>query len=70
MVLDFAMPGMSGAEVCRTARELRPGLPIILISGYAEKAAIEELANTRVVLLGKPFSLDELAETIERVSKG
>ena len=70
MVLDFAMPGMSGAEVCRAARELRPGLPIILISGYAEKAAIEELANTRVVLLGKPFSLDELAETIERVSKG
>ena len=70
MVLDFAMPGMSGAEVCRAARQLRPDLPIVLISGYADKVATEELTDGRVVLLPKPFDLDQLAETIAKVMKG
>ena len=41
VVVDFAMPGLNGAEVASKARERWPGLPVILASGYADTAAIE-----------------------------
>ncbi len=36
MIVDFAMPGMNGAEVVSEARVRAPGLPIILATGYTE----------------------------------
>jgi PAS domain S-box-containing protein len=60
MVVDFAMPGMNGAEVVQAARTIRPDLPIILATGYADTSAIESLADPTLVVLRKPFELDEL----------
>ena len=60
MVVDFAMPGMNGAEVARAARERRPDLPIIFASGYSDTAAIEGVAGSGTVVLRKPFRIDEL----------
>ena len=40
MVLDFAMPGMNGAEVAREVRARRPGLPILFVTGYADAEAL------------------------------
>jgi len=40
MLVDFAMPGMNGAEVAAAARESRPDLPVLFASGYADTAAI------------------------------
>ncbi|WP_051340692.1 ATP-binding protein [Azospirillum halopraeferens] len=36
LVTDYAMPGMTGAVLAREARRLRPGLPVLVITGYAE----------------------------------
>src|SRR5690606_6646095 len=36
LITDYAMPGMTGVELAHRARELRPGLPILLATGYAE----------------------------------
>ena len=36
MLIDFAMPGMSGAEVARRAHMTRPALPILFVTGYAD----------------------------------
>ena len=36
MITDFAMPGMTGVELARAAREARPGLPVILATGFAD----------------------------------
>jgi CheY-like chemotaxis protein len=44
MLVDFAMPGMNGAELAQAVRAVRPDLPIVFASGYAEMAAIEDLA--------------------------
>jgi signal transduction histidine kinase len=63
VVVDFAMPGMNGAEFATAARRLRRGLPIIFVSGYAETAAIEKAAGTHAVVLRKPFRIEEL-ETV------
>ena len=45
MVVDFAMPGMNGAEVAKAAWARLPKLPIVFASGYADTAAIEEVAG-------------------------
>jgi len=60
VVVDFAMPGMNGAEVARRARLAMPDLPILIISGYADSAMVESLSDTGIDLLRKPFRAAEL----------
>jgi len=60
LVTDHLMPGMSGAELAREVRAIRPELPVLLVSGYAEVEGIApELAR-----LTKPFRNSELAASI------
>jgi signal transduction histidine kinase len=65
MLVDFAMPGMNGAEVAEAARARRPGLPILFASGYADIAAVEAAVTDVARMLRKPFSLNELAAAVE-----
>ncbi|GGC73814.1 hypothetical protein GCM10011504_58850 [Siccirubricoccus deserti] len=60
MIVDFAMPGMNGAEVAGAARKLRPDLPIVFVSGYADTAAIERIVGPDTLMMRKPFRIDEL----------
>jgi PAS domain S-box-containing protein len=60
MVADFAMPRMTGAELSERARAMRPDLPILLVTGYAELAALA--AN--IPVLHKPYRQAELAEQV------
>jgi signal transduction histidine kinase/ActR/RegA family two-component response regulator len=65
LLLDFAMPGMNGAEVARAASARRPGLPILFVTGYADLAAITHIAEHQVIR--KPFQEAELARRLARV---
>ncbi|MES2905511.1 MAG: ATP-binding protein [Pseudomonadota bacterium] len=64
MITDHAMPGMTGVELAKAARVLRPDLPILLATGYADLPEGEELQLPR---LGKPYHQHELAEQIARL---
>ena len=66
-VLDFAMPGMNGAMLARQISARLPSLPIIFVSGYADTAAIKNAAGENVVILQKPFNLDQLIAALKRV---
>jgi signal transduction histidine kinase/CheY-like chemotaxis protein len=59
LVVDFAMPGMNGAAVARAARERRPGLPALLITGHANQAAIDAESGGLPVLR-QPFKQADL----------
>ena len=63
---DMAMPGgMSGADVARSARGLRPDIRVLYTSGYAERALAQKAAkDRRVTVLSKPYSRQELAAAI------
>ncbi|QLC26996.1 response regulator [Parasphingopyxis algicola] len=63
-LLDFAMPGRSGGRVAEMLRVIRPDLPIVFISGYADTDALEQAAGGDYRLLHKPFSDHELAAAI------
>ena len=62
---DYSMPfGMLGDELARRARRIKPGLKVLLTSGYA--VAAPEIAGTDTNLLQKPYRLDELARAIRQ----
>jgi DNA-binding NtrC family response regulator len=62
LIVDFVMPKMSGDELVRRAREIRPVLPVLVITGYA--AAVQTIGLQNVRILEKPFSRSELLEAI------
>lgn len=64
LLLDFAMPGMNGAQMAEVVRARRPDLPIIFVSGYSETAAIERAAGKSAVLLKKPFAIADLERAL------
>ncbi|MDV3456939.1 response regulator [Sphingomonas sp. HF-S4] len=60
LVVDFAMPGLTGANVVRKVREEHPNLPVILVTGYADSEKLDSLTGPQVVVLWKPFEAQEL----------
>jgi len=68
MITDVVMPKMDGPTLAREARGIRPDLPVIFISGYAEDRFKEEMDNTH--FLPKPFSLKQLAAKVREVTRG
>ncbi|HEX3348593.1 MAG TPA: ATP-binding protein [Acetobacteraceae bacterium] len=64
-VLDFAMPDMNGGDVARRLTRIRPALPLLFVTGFAEGSALQEWTSRGYPLLSKPFSLDALAGAIE-----
>lgn len=66
LITDFSMPGMTGAQLAEAARMLRPELPILLATGYAELPSGSDLNLPR---LGKPYVRDQLAVEIAKIFK-
>jgi CheY-like chemotaxis protein len=63
VVTDYAMPLMSGGDMLRQAREIRPDLPGIIISGYADSRSILHKPD-EVIVLTKPFTLEQMQAAI------
>ncbi|MBP1804649.1 PAS domain S-box protein [Rubellimicrobium aerolatum] len=61
LVTDYLMPGMSGAQLAAELREMRPGLPVLLVTGYAEVA---QAPAGRLPRLAKPFRQADLAQRV------
>lgn len=64
VVTDHSMPGMTGLQLAQTITEKRPGLPIILASGYAD---IPGGAAVNLPRLAKPFNQSQLAAIVDEV---
>ena len=65
-VTDVVMPGMDGPSWVKQALEDRPDVKVIFVSGYAEDALSEMQARIpNSVFLPKPFSLSDLAATVQ-----
>lgn len=69
LLTDIVMAPMSGPELARRVEELRPGLPVVFISGYAGAAGLAgDVAKYR--LIRKPFEGNELHRQIEAALAG
>ena len=68
VVTDFNMPERSGIEVAREALRLRPGLPVVISSGYLNDALREQAAQAGVrALMRKENTIDELVELLQKL---
>jgi PAS domain S-box-containing protein len=63
LITDYAMEGMNGVELIHAARSLRPKLPVVLITGYADLT--EDMDD--IVLLHKPFQAGDLVSNLQRL---
>jgi len=64
LLTDIVMPGMSGLTLAARAHQLRPSLPVMFMSGFANEYQ-EELSGS--VCLRKPFKAPELLSAIQDV---
>ena len=65
-VTDVVMPGMDGPSWVKQALEQRPDVRVVFVSGYAEESLSEEQSRIpNSVFLAKPFSLNDLAATVQ-----
>jgi CheY-like chemotaxis protein len=63
LICDYMMPEMNGVELIRQVRNICPGMPALIISGYADVADfMTDLPNA--ALLRKPFQAHELLEKV------
>jgi len=67
VITDVVMPGMDGVALVRALREIWPGLPAVLVSGYADQPLREALAATDIAYLSKPYEFIELLAAVARV---
>ena len=67
VVTDINMKGMSGLELCRRLQEIRPGVPVLVITAFGTMdAAIQAIRSGAYDFLPKPFEIDQLALALER----
>jgi PAS domain S-box-containing protein len=65
LVTDVGLPGMNGRQLADQARESRPGLKILFITGYAESVAIADgFLQPGMEMITKPFDLDNLSQRV------
>ena len=67
VLTDLSMPGLSGIDVARELMRLRPGLPVILTSGYADRVGPDLAALGICLRLDKPFDRRALSEALSGV---
>jgi signal transduction histidine kinase/ActR/RegA family two-component response regulator len=72
LVTDVGLPGgMNGRQLADAARERRPGLKVLFITGYAEAAVIgNEMFEPGMQVITKPFAMDTLAARIRAMIGG
>jgi PAS domain S-box-containing protein len=71
LVTDVGLPGMNGRQLADQARETRPDLKVLFITGYAESVAIADgFLQPGMEMITKPFDLDNLSRRIRSMVSG
>ena len=66
VILDSGLPGMSGAETLVHLRELKPGLDVLISSGYSEDEALRPFGDARISgFIQKPYLAQDLALAVK-----
>jgi len=66
LLTDYTMPRMTGLDLARALRAIRPALPVILYSGYTDVIPESELGDAAVELVQKPIDPDALLAALRK----
>jgi PAS domain S-box-containing protein len=68
VISDIGLPGLNGRQIIDAARETRPGLKVLFMTGYAENAAIAAgFLEPGMSMITKPFAMEALATKIREI---
>lgn len=67
LVTDIGLPGMNGRQLTDAAREKRPDLKVLFMTGYAEQAASKSFLAPGMEIITKPFTMDVLAMKVREM---
>jgi PAS domain S-box-containing protein len=68
LITDVGLPGLNGRQLADIARESRPELPVLFMTGYAETAANRSaFLGTGMNLIAKPFALDDFSRQVGQI---
>ena len=68
---DLAMPGVSGWQVVRAARDTAPATPAYLVTGFgAELSAAERATRGVAGIFAKPLKIEEIMDAVAQVARG
>ena len=71
LVTDIGLPGMNGRQLADQAREMRPGLKVLFITGYAESVAMAGgFLQPGMEMITKPFDLGNLSRRVRSMVSG
>ena len=71
IITDQVMPGLTGVEISKAILELRPGMPILLITGYSEKITAENAQSYGLSgFFSKPINEDLFLNKISHLVSG
>jgi CheY-like chemotaxis protein len=71
LITDVGLPGLNGRQLAEIARQTRPALPILFMTGYAANAAVRgDFLATGMQMVSKPISMDVLALKIREIIEG
>lgn len=65
LITDVGLPGLNGRQLAEIARQSRPTLPVLFMTGYAEKAQERSaFLDNGMAMIAKPFLLDAFSEAV------
>lgn len=67
LVSDVGLPGMNGRQLADIARQHRPGLRVLFMTGYAEQAASSGFLDTDMDMISKPFAVEKFATRVRNM---
>ncbi len=70
VVSDVVMPSMDGPAMAREIRRLKPDLPVLFMSGYAEEQLRRDIDIPNMHFIAKPFSVAQIVAAVEKVLRG
>lgn len=71
LVTDVGLPGINGRQLADAARETRPSLKVLFITGYAENATLANgFLEPGMEMIAKPFAVEALATRIRNMIQG
>jgi DNA-binding NarL/FixJ family response regulator len=69
VLIDWSMPGLSGAEAIELIRVTNPNIPIVVMSGYTANEIMSQTNPPPAGFLHKPFRADELAQLVNQFAQ-
>jgi len=64
IVSDVVMPGMDGPAMAREIRKVKPALPVLFMSGYAEEQLRRDIDIDNMYFIPKPFSVQQIGDKV------